>query len=254
MGVSGFISRSDLVTKEIAKAFGTVIKSNGFPKNYAETFATNILFIQSKVKTVLDINIHGHTLEKGVKDGSEPVYRNPALFLFVCIVFDDIQFPVDVAEVYFRVVRFLYQKYSQEGTFFSPNNDEYENEFSAWMTAFGKETMNMLKQGPNKIIRHKSVKSIGCKVYHWLIFTDHMYRFPTRNMSDDIHLIFPCFAIQEFFAAYYYNKYVKQEEQGETKTHFVFVEALSRPREVLNMSNMFQICFNWLNREWEKIH
>ena len=32
-------SRSDLITKEIAKAFGTVIKSKGFLKDYAETFA-----------------------------------------------------------------------------------------------------------------------------------------------------------------------------------------------------------------------
>ena len=66
-------------------------------------------------------------------------------------------------------------------------------------------------------------------------------------MPDDVYLTFPCFAIQEFFAAYYYNKYVKQEELGKTATYSVFGELLSRPRELLNMSNMFQICFNWLN-------
>ena len=248
-------SRSEFVTGKISKYFKTVVKSEGFPQKYAETFANNILCNEGKVQTVLEIGIHDNQLVQKV-NSKIPLYRNPALFLFVCIVLDDIKIPVDIdiGEIYFRTARFLYQRYSYESRVFNVVNPEYEKESAAWMTAFGKEAMKMLRQGPDTVSRQRIVESIGSKTYHWAIFTDHIYRFPTRNMPDKIHLIFPSFAIQEFFAAYFYTKYVKrkQEAKDETETHLVFGKALFQPKVMLNMSNIFQVCFNWLNGQLEK--
>ena len=243
-------SRSDFVTTEISKAFQNVVKSEGFPEDYAESFAKNFLCKESEIEAVLGINIHDHKLEKETKHGSEPLYRNPALFLFVCLVLDKIDFPVHVGEIYYKVVHFLYQRYSTEKKVL--DQVDHERECATWMKAVGKEALKMLKRGPYKVDRQKVVRSLGREILHWEILTDYMYKFPARTLPDEMYLTFPCFAIQELFAAFYYNEYVKHEEMDKSETHEVFGETLSKPREILNMSDMFQLFFNWLNRESEK--
>ena len=249
-------SRSDFISEEIFMCFPTVVTCEGFPKKFAKTFAKNICHTEDKVKTVLEVGIHDYELRKGDIDG-ESLYRDPVLFLFVCILLDEIRFPIDVAELYFKAIRLLYQRYALKRKFFDENE---QNEYVTWLKAVGRVALKMLKHGPFKVNRERllDTKRLGRQIFHWAILSDHMYRFPTRTMSDDIFLTFPCFKVQEFFAAYYYHKYVKQEEENRTETHEVIGEVLSQPREcfqrykVLRASDMFQAFFNWQNREVER--
>ena len=247
-------SRSDFMTEEISGCFSTVFRCE-------EIFAENILYSKDKVKAVLDVGIHKYELGTGGNYVGERLYKDPVLFLFVCIVFDEIiEFPIDVGELYFKAVRLLYQRYSLKGEVFDRKGNKHESEYPVWLKAVGRVALKMLKHGPFNVNRKTFLdsKGLGHQIYHWAILSDHMYRFPTSTMPDHTFLTFPCFSVQEFFAAFYYHKFAKQEEKNNTETHEVIGEVLSEPREcfqrykVLHMSKMFHAFFDWQNREMRR--
>ena len=71
--------------KEIRECFDVVARCEGFPRNYAERFAKNILIEQEQVDKVLNICVHNDCLKLGAEK-CEPLFKNPTLFLFVCIL------------------------------------------------------------------------------------------------------------------------------------------------------------------------
>ena len=236
--------RSDFVTGEMAECFKTVVKCEGFPKDYAKVFCRNHLSHPDKVRDVLNAGIYNEATIMIEKDAPVPLYRNPALFLFVCILVElnEInRFPVKTGEVYFRTVRFLYRKYCLE----SKVSDDY----AKWLNDLGMIAFKMLKEGPLLVNNEDMVKNFGRGINHRAILSENN---PMQTVCDEYYLKFPSFAVQEFFAAFYYKKKVRQEKKENTAAHNIFGELMYDPKELfrkyrtLRMSNMFQLFVDYV--------
>ena len=112
-------------------SFNVVACCEGFPRYYAAKFAKNILSQQDQVQNILEFYATKDTLNLD-KEG-EPLYKNPLLFLFTCILINEIKPPVDIGELYFRIIHYLYRQFSFQEKVFSKD----DKIFVTWMKRIG---------------------------------------------------------------------------------------------------------------------
>ena len=125
-------------TKDIERYFNTIMNVQGFNRNHAKKFAMKILTDRPKVNSVLKFSPSGW---------GEYLYVCPIIFLIICVLVKEGQITLGGrnfcnGELYFRLVRFLYVKYTtQKGV-------EYEKEiFLGLLMKMGKLAWETLKSG-----------------------------------------------------------------------------------------------------------
>ena len=246
-------SRSEFADEEeIRERFNVVANCEGFPRNYAERFAKNILMEQELVDKVLNIYVDNDSLKLGAKK-CEPLFKNPTLFLYVCILANikEIELiepteSIKIGEIYFRIIHYLYRQFSFQEKVFKKDDES----FVTWMKTIGKIAFRMIKQEPYKISRKDLLRDKS--IYHWGILTSHVDRYPTFSLSDEIYLTFPSFSIQEFFAAFYYKKFISEQEEKRSEVYLLAKEYLLQPRHsfvncrIIQKSKMFEIFLDYV--------
>ena len=112
-------------TKQIEKYFPVIVRVEGFTKSKAKQFASKILNDKQKVKTVLKFK----PIDSKI-DGDIPIYKCPILLYFLCVLVreDEIDLSTSdmhIGEIYLRMVRCLYKKFTiregidfEHGTFY----------------------------------------------------------------------------------------------------------------------------------------
>ena len=110
-------------TKQIEQYFPVILRVEGFTHNKAEQFASKILTDKQKVKTVLSFN------PTNLKSDA-PIHKCPILLSFLCVLVreDEIDLSTSgmhIGEIYLRMVRCLYKKFTmregidfENGTFY----------------------------------------------------------------------------------------------------------------------------------------
>ena len=97
-------------TKGVERYFDTIISVEGFTRNEARKFASRIVLDDEKVEQVLNFNPAGERANR-------PVHNVPILLSFLCLLVreDNIDLSdktISVGEIYFRMVRCLYKKFT----------------------------------------------------------------------------------------------------------------------------------------------
>ena len=96
-------------TKKIERYFGMVVRTNGFNREQAENFASRVLVDRHKVRDVLQYS----------PSGWEYLYVCPIIFLIVCVLMKNEAIDLGSksfcnGELYFKLVRYLYVKYTKQ--------------------------------------------------------------------------------------------------------------------------------------------
>ena len=148
--------------------------------------------------------------------------------------------------MYFRIIHYLYRQFSFQEKVFNKDDES----FVTWMKTIGKIAFRMIKQEPYKISRKDLLRDKS--IYHWGILTSHVDRYPTFSLSDEIYLTFPNFSIQEFFAAFYYKKFISEQEEKRSEVYHLAKEYLLQPRHsfvncrIIQKSKLFEIYLDYV--------
>ena len=102
-----FTSRSELAT-EIEEFFPTLVIVKGLSKQYAEDLALDILMNDKQVDSILELNLNDGEVDK--VPTSRPLYEIPLLPLFVCVLGNKFNFPVNFGEIYYNVLKYAYSQ------------------------------------------------------------------------------------------------------------------------------------------------
>ena len=97
-------------TKEIEKFFPTTARVNGFTYDKAKQFASKILSDEAKIEAVLTFNPADF-------EEKDQLHRCPILLSFMCLLVREDEFDLakkttHVGEIYTRMVRCLYRKFT----------------------------------------------------------------------------------------------------------------------------------------------
>ena len=221
-------------TRQIEQYFPVIAKVEGFTHIKAEQFASKILTDEQKIAAVLDFN-HTH-FSKDV-----PIYKCPILLSFLCLLVreDDIDLSdttMHMGEIYIRMVRCLYKKYTiRKGVSFE------RDQFIEAMTRIGKLALKTLISGNPLMKRSDVIEEVGpCAFDYGLLIGHEDFRL-IRDETADISVTFPHRSVQEFLGAFYL---VWMLDKGE-KIDSLFV---SEDRYSLFLTNplFFQFCLWFL--------
>ena len=171
-----------------------VVKTNGFNREQAEKFASSILVDRRKVGAVLQYS----------PSGWEYLYVCPIIFLIVCVLVKNETIVLGSktfcnGELYFKLVRFLYVKYTKQ------KGMEYETEHLVELIKkLGKLAWETLKSGNGLLRRSKVIKEIGEKAFEYgLLIGNEDFRLVGHDIAD-ILVTFPHRTLQEFLGSYYF--------------------------------------------------
>ena len=181
-------------TKEIERYFGMVVRSNGFNRKQAEKFASSILVDRCKVAAVLQYS----------PSGWEYLYVCPIIFLIVCVLVKNEAIVLGSktfcnGELYFKLVRFLYVKYTKQ------KGMEYEKEHLVELIKkLGKLAWETLKSGNGLLRRSHVIKEIGEEAFEYgLLIGNEDFNLVGHDIAD-ILVTFPHRILQEFLGSYYF--------------------------------------------------
>ena len=181
-------------TKDIERYFNTIVNVEGFNRNHAEKFAAKILTDRRKVHSVLRFS----------PSGWEYLYVCPIIFLIICVLVKEDQIILggrnfSNGELYFRLVRFLYVKYTtQKGI-------EYDKEhLEELLKKMGKLAWDTLRSGNGLLRRSQVIREIGEEAFEYgLLIGNEDFRLVSDEAAD-ILVTFPHRTLQEFLGSYYF--------------------------------------------------
>ena len=190
------VSSRPHTTRGIENYFQTIVRVDGFTRREASKFAFKVLNDKQKVSEVLNFN---------PADFRQDVFLHhyPILLSFMCLLVleDDIDLSsqaVTIGEIYFRMVRCLYKKFTiRKGI----NYDV--NEFIRAITAIGKLAFQMLLSG-NSFLRSEVVREVGEDAFDYGLLIGHEDFRLIRDETADMLVTFPHRTLQEFLAAFYF--------------------------------------------------
>ena len=176
-------------TKQIEKYFPVILRIEGFTYNKAEQFASKILSDNQKVAAVLNFN------PAGLRD-DVPIHKCPILLSFLCLLVreDEIDLSttnMHVGEIYFRMVRCLYKKFTiRKGIEFS------RKEFNRITMLIGKLAFDTLLSGNPLLQRSHVMSLIGQDAFDYGLLIGHEDFRLLRDETADIFITFPHRSLQ----------------------------------------------------------
>ena len=191
-----FVTSRPHSTSRVEENFSTIVRVEGFGREEAAIFAEKLLHDKKKVEMVLNFK---HAEFRG--DNS--LYRSPILLSFMCLLvreddFDLTDTQIKVGEIYTRMVRCLYKKYTIR------NNKEYTFEgFVKSIALVGKLALQTLISGDAFMRRMDIRKEVGAEAFDYGLLIGHTDAHTLiRDDTADIYVTFPHRSIQEFVGAF----------------------------------------------------
>ena len=138
-------------TKDVERYFEVIISVEGFTRSEAEKFASRIVPNPWRVQNVLDFNPAGERSDR-------PVHNVPILLSFLCLLvreenIDLSEARLSVGEIYFRMVRCLYKKFTiRKGIVFETSS------FLSSLKSLGKLALETLLSGNPLLQRSQIMK------------------------------------------------------------------------------------------------
>ena len=182
-------------TRDIQKYFQTVVSVEGFTYSEAEKFACRILSDRHKIDQVLRFN-------PGRGRDRSPVYNVPILLSFICLLVreDDIDLSkdtTDIGEIYTRMVRCLYRKFTVR------KGIEYKvSDFVDLLKSLGKLALETLLSENPLLKRKEVIAEVGEEAFDYGLLIGHedAFRF-IPDEAADIFVSFPHRTILEFLGS-----------------------------------------------------
>ena len=180
-------------TNDIEQHFPTIVRVQGFTRDRAREFAWCLLRDADKVSSV--INFHPFR--------SDSINSCPNILLALCVLVKENQIDFmnkgfKVGEIYFKLTRFLYQKYTR-----SQMVDFDLNAFVDVLTKIGKLAWESLKSGNALFTRSQIIKELGEDAFQYGLLIGHEDCRLIGEGIADIVLTFAHRTFQEFFASSY---------------------------------------------------
>ena len=213
-------SRPHSISK-VQEKFHTVVKVDGFTYNQAQKFVSNLLLRKSqntkafavfssnyvswnKVATVMDF-------KPADVEWDVPLYKCPILLSFLCILSRESQIDlssktISVGEIYIRMVRCLYKKFTLR-----KEKDFENNEFFYVMKSLGKLAYETLLSGNPLLKRSDIIDKIGNDAFDIGLLIGHEDFRLIRDETANIYVTFPHRSIQEFLGAFYFVLMLNEE-------------------------------------------
>ena len=224
-------------TKQIEQYFPVILRVEGFTYNKARQFASKILTDKQKVKTVLSFN------PTNLKSDA-PIHRCPILLSFLCVLVreDEIDLSssgMHIGEIYYRMVRCLYKKFTiREGIDFE-NGTFYEI-----IKLIGELAFETLLSGNPMFQRKKVTTKVGMYAFDYGLLIGHEDAHKLfRDETADIYITFLHQSLQEFLVFFYFVRMMDQNAET-----FVTDE---RKKILLTNPLFFRFCL-WFLKSDEK--
>ena len=190
-------------TGEVEQFFRMVATVQGFGRVQAKKFASRILDDEIKIEKVMSFT----------PSRFEHLHTCPIIFLILCVLVkeDEIDFQSETfsnGELYFRLVRFLYKKYTV-----NKGLDYEHNTFVNLLKRLGKLAWETLKEGNALLQRSRVIKEIGEEAFDYgILIGNEDFRLIGKETAD-ILVTFPHRTLQEFLGSYHL---VLRLSEGET--------------------------------------
>ena len=190
--------------KQIERYCDTIISVEGFTRNEAKKFTSRIVLNEEKVQQILDFNPNGVN-EKDFSGENEKqnLHNIPILLSFLCVLVreDGIDLSdksISVGDIYFRMVKCLYKKYTiRNGLKFSMTT------LFEVLKSLGKLALETLFKSPF-FQRSQVIEEVGSEVFDYgLLIGQEDFRL-IRDETADILITFPHRSLQEFLGAFYF--------------------------------------------------
>ena len=180
-------------TAEVERYFGTVARVQGFGHDQAKDFASKILDDERKIHQVMSFS----------PSGSEHLHTCPIIFLILCVLVkkDEIDIQSKTfsnGQLYFRLVRFLYKKYTV-----NKGLDYDHTAFVNLLKRLGKLAWETLKEENALLRRSRVIKEIGEEAFDYgILIGNEDFRLIGKETAD-ILVTFPHRTLQEFLGSYH---------------------------------------------------
>ena len=208
-------------TRAFEEYFDTIFSVEGFTRSEARKFASRIVEDEKKVEAVLDFNPAGERSDR-------PVYNVPILLSFLCLLtreenIDLSDKTISMGEIYFRMVRCLYKKFTIR------KDIEFQtNSFLEVLKLLGKLALDTLLSGNPLLRRSEIVNQISTYVFDYGLLIGHEDFRLIRDETADIFVTFPHRSLQEFLGAFYFVLSL-MNRQTVNNVHKAFQEFLKNP-------------------------
>ena len=182
-------------TKEIERYFPVIARIEGFTYVRAVQFASKILSSKQNIAAVLKFN--------PTRSNNVPIYKSPILLSFLCLLVreEDIDLSettVHVGEIYTRMVRCLYKKFTiRKGIDFK------RDQFFESMARIGKLALKTLISGDPLMRRSDVIREVGPDAFDYGLLIGHEDFRLIQDEAADILVTFPHRSIQEFLGAFF---------------------------------------------------
>ena len=215
-------SRPEIPTT-VADFFSVTARIEGFSQDHAQSVCSRLLRDKNLIEPVLDLNTE-----------SDALYRCSILLAFLCLLVNvgEIgikQKTIRAGEIYYRLVRYLYQKLSLHGGLYKFSR------FVKFLKGIGKIAFEQLQQNSLAFLRTELAQDIVNDAINCGILVQ--YSFPG---SSDIWLTFPHISIQEFLGAEYFilNSGKRMEN---------VIGSLAQRAMLLNKPSFLHFCLYFFN-------
>ena len=183
--------------KQFEKYFDVIISVEGFTLNEARKFASRIVPNRQKVEQVLDFNPAGERSDRAV-------HNVPILLSFLCLLVreDNIDLSdktISKGEIYFRMVRCLYKKFT-----IRKDIEFHTDSFVEVLESLGKLALETLLSRNPLLRRSEIVRQVSSYVFDYGLLIGHEDFRLIRDETADISLTFPHRSLQEFLAAFFF--------------------------------------------------
>ena len=185
-------------TRDIQKHFESIVSVEGFTKTEAKKFASRFMSDRHKIEQVLRFN-PGTGRDRG------PLHNVPILLSFICLLVreDDIDLSnntTDIGEIYIRMVRCLYRKFTiRKGI-------EYiVNDFVKLLKSMGKLALETLLSENPLLKRKEVIVEVGEEAFDYGLLIGHedAHKLIKDNKDTaDIFVTFPHRTILEFLGSF----------------------------------------------------
>ena len=176
----------------------TIVSVEGFTRSEAKKFASRVVRDQEKVQQILNFNPNRRRLNV-----SQYLHNVPILLSFLCVLVreDDIDLTdssISAGEIYFRMVKCLYKKYTirKEVSFNVASLFEV-------LRSLGKLALETLFRSPF-FQRSRVIEEVGSDVFDYGLLIGHEDFKLIRDETADILISFPHRSLHEFLGAFYF--------------------------------------------------
>ena len=201
-----FVTSRPHSTSRVERNFSTIVRVEGFGREEAASFAKKLLDDKKKVEMVLNFK-HAEF------EGDNSLYKSPILLSFMCLLvreddFDLTDSEIKVGEIYTRMIRCLYKKYTIR------KNKEYTDEgFVKSITLVGKLALKTLLSGDPFMKRKDILKEVGEEAFDYGLIIGHEdVHLLVRNESADIYVTFSHRSIPDFFRSFLFDSTAERRE------------------------------------------